>query len=102
MNPLFLIHLVALLLLGLGIMGIIYRQSLIGILISVELLLNGAGVAIMASPMLTSADPVLGQLATLLIMGVAAAEVTLVLAIIFLISKEMGFLSSDQLNQLKG
>ena len=45
MNPLVLFHLAALLLLGLGLYGITSRRSLVGMLIAVELMLNGAGLA---------------------------------------------------------
>ena len=45
-------------------------------LISVELMLNGAGLALVASARLTPASDELGQLGALLVMGLAAAEAT--------------------------
>ena len=62
MNSLFLFHLAGLALLGLGLFGLVQRKTLVGMLISVELLLNGAGLSIVASAKLTPADDVLGQL----------------------------------------
>ena len=49
MNPLVLFHLAALLLLALGLYGLTSRRTLVGMLISVELMLNGAGLALVAS-----------------------------------------------------
>ena len=102
MTDLIWFQLASLILLGLGLFGLIYRQTLVGILISVELLLNGAGLSIIANSQLTNADSALGQLATLLVMGLAAAETTIILAIIIVVSKRMDCIEGDKLNLLKG
>ena len=101
MNSLFLFHLVGLLLLGLGLYGLIQRRTLVGMLISIELLLNGAGMSIVASAKLTGADDVLGQLSALLIMGLAAAEATLVLAIILVVLRRFGSVETDTIATLR-
>ncbi len=101
MNSLFLFHLVGLLLLGLGLYGLIQRRTLVGMLISIELLLNGAGLSIVASAKLTGADDVLGQLSALLIMGLAAAEATLVLAIILVVLRRFGSVETDTISTLR-
>jgi NADH-quinone oxidoreductase subunit K len=102
MNPLVLFHLAALMLLALGLFGLTSRRSLVGMLISVELMLNGAGLALVASARLTAASDELGQLGTLLIMGLAAAEATLVLAMVLVAAKRWGTSDSDRLSALKG
>ena len=102
MNYLVLYHLAALILFGLGLFGIICRRSLVGMLISVELMLNGAGLALVASSRLTPAIDELGQLGTLLIMGLAAAEATLVLAIILVVSRRFGTTEIAEIATLKG
>jgi len=102
MSPLVLFHLAALILLGVGLFGLISRKTLIGMLISVELMLNGAGMALVASSRLTPAADELGQLGALLVMGLAAAEATLVLAMILVISKRSGTSESDRLTMLRG
>jgi NADH-quinone oxidoreductase subunit K len=102
MNPLLLFHLAALLLLGLGLYGITRRRSLVGMLISVELMLNGAGLALVASARLTPATDELGQLGALLVMGLAAAEATLVLAIILVVAKRWGTSDSVTISSLRG
>lgn len=101
MNSLFLFHLAGLVLLGLGLYGLIRRRTLVGMLISVELLLNGAGLSIVASGQLTAADDVLGQLSSLLVMGLAAAEATLVLAIILVVLRRFGTVATDSIATLR-
>jgi NADH-quinone oxidoreductase subunit K len=71
-------------------------------LISVELMLNGAGLALVASSRLTPALDELGQLGTLLVMGLAAAEATLVLAIILIVSRRFGTTEIADIATLKG
>lgn len=101
MSPLTLFQLVALLLLALGLYGIVRRRTLVGMLISVELMLNGAGLSIVAAAQLTEANAVLGQLGTLLVMGLAAAEATLVLAIILVVSRRFGTVDAGAVSTLK-
>jgi NADH-quinone oxidoreductase subunit K len=102
MNPLTLYQLVALLLFAIGLFGLIWRRTLIGMLICIELLLNGAGLSLVSAAHLTPAKAVLGQLGTLLIMGLAAAEATLVLAIVIVVVKRFRTAESDAVSELKG
>jgi NADH-quinone oxidoreductase subunit K len=102
MNHLVLYHLAALVLLALGLFGITSRKTLVGMLISVELMLNGAGLALVASVRLTPAADALGQLGALLVMGLAAAEATLVLAIILVVAKRFGTTDSAKISILRG
>ncbi len=102
MSPLVLYQLVALLLLCVGVFGLVRRKSLVGMLICVELILNGAGLSIVAAAQLTSASAVLGQLATLFVMGLAAAEATLVLAIIRVVFNRFNTSESEAISELKG
>ena len=88
--PLALYHFAAIVLLGIGLLGLTRRKTLVGMLISVELMLNGAGLSIAAAASLTPANTVLGQAATLLVMGLAAAEATLVLAMIIVVYRRFG------------
>lgn len=90
MSPLNAYHLVSFMLLAIGIYGFVSRRGLVGMLISVELMLNGAAMSITASGQLTGASGVLGQLSSLLVMGLAAAEATLALAIILVVAKRFG------------
>ena len=102
MSPLAWYQLVAALLLGIGLYGVVSRKTLIGMLIGVELMLNGAGLSMVAAAQLTPMYGVLGQLGTLFVMGLAAAEATLVLAIVLVVSRRMGDARSDTVSELKG
>lgn len=102
MSALTLYQLAAVALLCIGFFGLCMRRSLVGMLISVELMLNGAGLSIMAAAQLTEASAVLGQLATLLVMGLAAAEATLVLAIVVVVARRFGNTRTNEVTTLKG
>mgnify|MGYP000420910118 FL=1 len=102
MSLLSLYHLVAIFLLAIGLFGIVYRRTLIGIVLSIELLLNGAGLSIMASTQLTPTPNELGQVGALLVMGIAAAEATLLLAIFLVVSKRFQNVEADKLITMKG
>ncbi len=102
MSPLIWYQFVAALLLGLGLFGMVTRKTLVGMLISVELMLNGAGLSMVAAAQLTEMDTVLGQLGALFVMGLAAAEATLVLAIMVVVSRRFGHTAADTVSELKG
>ncbi len=102
MNPLVLYQIVAVILLAIGLFGVVARRTLVGMLIGVELMLNGAGLSIVSAAQLTPMDAVMGQLGALLVMGLAAAEATLVLAIVLVVSKRFGNAGSDAVSELKG
>ncbi|MFP4034099.1 MAG: NADH-quinone oxidoreductase subunit NuoK [Desulfovermiculus sp.] len=95
-------HLVAIFLLAVGIFGIAYRRTLVGIVLGIELMLNGAGLSIMASAQLTPAPNELGQVGALLVMGVAAAEATLLLAILLVVLKRFKNVEADNLITMRG
>lgn len=101
-NPLLLYDLAALVLLGLGLYGLTTRKTLVGMLIAVELMLNGAGLALVAAVRLTPAADELGQLSALLVMGLAAAEATLVLAIVLVVARRSGGIDSSTISMLRG
>jgi NADH-quinone oxidoreductase subunit K len=102
MSPITWYQFVAALLLGLGLFGLVSRRTLVGMLISVELTLNGAGLSIAAAAQLTDMDAVLGQLGTLFVMGLAAAEATLVLAILVIVSRRFKNTQTDSVSELRG
>ena len=102
MNPLTAYHMAALCLLGIGLFGLLSRRTLIGMLISVELMLNGAGLSLVAGARLTPSVDELGQLGALLVMGLAAAEATLVLAIVLVAHKRTGTSESDEMSLMRG
>lgn len=65
----------------LGIVGILSRKNTIGILLGIELMLNAAGINFIAFSKFRTSS-VDGQLATLFVILIAAAEAAVALAII--------------------
>lgn len=95
-------HLVAIFLLCIGIFGIVYRKTLVGVVLGIELILNGAGLSIMASAQLTPTPNELGQVGALLVMGIAAAEATLLLAILLVVSRRFKNVEAGKLITMRG
>ena len=79
MNTLTTYLIISALLFSLGLLGILQRRNLIGMLISVELMLNAANINFMAFNRFLSPEPVTGQIIALFVMGLAAAEAALAL-----------------------
>lgn len=87
---------------GLGIYGMVTRRTLIGMLIASELILAGASINFMAFNRFTSPDPVTGQVFTLFIMAVAAAEAAIGLSIIIAVYHRFKSIDAEDTVQLKG
>ena len=85
-----------------GIFGMIYQSNLIGMLIATELILNGAGLNFMAFNMFLTPDPTSGQIFTLFIMGVAAAETAIALSIIITVYRRFKDIRPESVSELKG
>jgi NADH-quinone oxidoreductase subunit K len=76
------------------------RRNLIMILIGVEVMLNAAGIALVAGAMRW--QQVDGQVMTLFVMMVAAAEVAVGLALIVYMQRRTGSVNADRHDLLKG
>lgn len=84
---------------SIGLIGILVRRNLMFMLMSVEIMLNAAGLAfIIAGSRWGQAD---GQVMFLLILTLAAAEVGVGLGLILQINRRHRSLDADVLNQLK-
>lgn len=75
-------------LLATGLYGMVQKRSFIGMLISIELILNGAGLNFMAFNRFLAPDPAVGQVITLFIMGIAATEAALGVSFILAVYKK--------------
>jgi NADH-quinone oxidoreductase subunit K/NAD(P)H-quinone oxidoreductase subunit 4L len=93
---------IAALLFSLGLLGVLQRRNLIGMLISVELMLNGANINFMAFNRFLAPDPTVGQLFTLFVMGLAAAEAAIGLSIILALFRKMRSINIERAQQLRG
>ena len=87
---------------AIGVYGFLRRRTIIGMLISGELIFAAATLNIMAFNRFTSPDPVTGQVFTLFIMGIAAAEVAIALSIVIAVYRNYRSIHTEDLHQLKG
>jgi NADH:ubiquinone oxidoreductase subunit K len=92
----------ALVLFGIGLYGVLARRNLIAVLISVELILNAASLNFMAFNRFLAPNPVVGQIITLFIMAVAAAEAAIALSIIIALYRKLKTVNIEQATELRG
>jgi NADH:ubiquinone oxidoreductase subunit K len=92
---------VGLVLLTCGILGVVYRRTLVSMLISMELIMNGAGLNLVAFNRFIAPDNANGMAFTLFIMGIAAAEAAIALAIIILVFRKFKHVEGSQLKEMK-
>ena len=93
---------VAAFLLAAGVYGLIRRRTLIGMLISGELIFSAASLNIMALNCFYAPDPTVGQVFALFVMGLAAAEVAIVLSIIIAVYRNYHSIKTRELSELNG
>jgi NADH-quinone oxidoreductase subunit K len=92
--------LVAAILFSLGLVGVLVRRNLVFILMSIEIMLNATGLAFVAAgSRWGTAD---GQIMFLLILTLAAAEVSVGLALILRIFYSLKTLDADTLSRMRG
>jgi NADH:ubiquinone oxidoreductase subunit K len=85
-----------------GIYGMIRHKTFIGMLVSTELVLNGAGLNFMAFNKFTAPDPAVGQIYTLFIMGIAAAEAAIVVSFVLAVYRRYRTSDPENVNGLQG
>lgn len=84
----------------LGMIGILVRRNLVFILMSIEIMLNAAGLAfIVAGARWGQAD---GQVMFIFILALAAAEVSVGLALLLLLHHGFQTLDADAVNKMRG
>jgi NADH:ubiquinone oxidoreductase subunit K len=86
----------------LGLLGVLSRRNLIAVLIGVELMMNAASLNFMAFNRHVAADPAVGQVFVLIIIGLAAAEVAIFLSIILRLYRLRREIDVENLTELKG
>jgi NADH-quinone oxidoreductase subunit K len=91
---------VAGLLFSLGLAGVLVRRNIIFILMSIEVMLNAAGLAfVVAGSRWCQTD---GQIMFLFILAMAAAEVAVGLALVLQLYHRLGTLDADAAATLRG
>jgi len=84
----------------LGLVGLIVRRNLFFVLISIEVMLNAAGLAFLTAGA-RWAEPD-GQVMFLFILTMAAAEVSVGLALVLQIHRRFGSLDTDAVRRARG
>ena len=88
------------LLFSLGVTGLLVRRNLILVLMSLEVMLNAAGLAfVVAGARWQQAD---GQIVFLLVLAMAASEVAIGLALVLQLYHEFKSLDADALSEMRG
>lgn len=85
-----------------GIFGFLRHRTLVGMLISGELLLAGASLNFMAFGHFRAPDPVTGQAFTLFIIGIAAAEAAIALSIMIAVYRNYRTIQTRALKEMEG
>lgn len=84
----------------LGLISMLIRRNIIFMLISVEIMLNAAGLAfVVAAARWGQAD---GQIMFMFILAMAAAEVSVGLALILQLYHQLKTLDSDEASKMRG
>ena len=85
---------------SLGAVGVITRRNPLVVLLCLELMLNGANLSLVAFARMWGRED--GQIFALIVMVVAAAEVTVGLGLVVAIYRRRLPIDVDELNELQG
>ncbi len=92
---------VSLLLFGIGLYGILTRRNAIGILMSIELIMNSANLNLVAFSRFITPQILSGQVFALFVIAVAAGEAVIGLAIVLSIYRTRNTLDPEDINLMK-
>lgn len=92
----------AALLLAIGLFGMLKRQTLVGMLISGELIFGAAMLNMMTVTRFFVPDPAVGQVFVLFIMGLSAAEVAIALSIVIAVYRNYQSIQTKEISEMKG
>jgi len=84
---------------SLGTLGVLYRKNVLVIFMSIELMLSSVNLLLVYFSVLH--NDLSGQVFVFFIMAVAAAEITIGLAILVMIYRNIGSINIDHLKNLK-
>ena len=86
---------------AIGVLGVLTRRNAIIIFMSIELMLNAANLNFVAFSRLVPAPSLIGQTFSTFIIGVAAGEVAIGLAIIISLYRNKDTVLVDEMNLLR-
>jgi NADH-quinone oxidoreductase subunit K len=87
---------------GFGIYGLLSRRTIIGMLIASELVLSGASMNFMAFNRFLAPDPSVGQIFTLFIMAIAAAEAAIAVSIVISVYRNYKSIDTEDIVDMHG
>jgi NADH-quinone oxidoreductase subunit K len=96
--------LVACLLFGIGLLGVLVRRDIIALLASVEVMLGGALVLLvgLGASVKQGGTPISIEGVALIVIVIAAAEAAVGLALLIAVARRRGTTRIDELNEVKG
>ena len=89
------------LLFAIGVYGTLVRRNVVGILISIELILNAVNVNLIAFSRTANLDPVMGQVFVIFVITLAATAATVGLAIVLALYRIRRTVYADEISLLK-
>ena len=84
-----------------GLYGVLARRSAVLILMSIELMLNGVNINLIAAAAYLDHDAFTGQIIAIFVITVAAAEVGLALGIILRLFRSRATVNVDEVDLMK-
>jgi NADH-quinone oxidoreductase subunit K len=96
--------LVACLLFGIGLLGVLVRRDIIALLASVEVMLGGALVLLvgLGASVKQGGTPISIEGVALIVIVIAAAEAAVGLGLLIAVARRRGTTRIDELNEVKG
>ncbi|MEW5796314.1 MAG: NADH-quinone oxidoreductase subunit NuoK [Candidatus Zixiibacteriota bacterium] len=86
---------------GIGLFGVITRRNTVGILMSLELMFNAANINLVTFNRYVMTDSLAGQMFAIFIVVVAAAEATVGLAIVLLVYRNWRGIETENYSIMK-
>jgi len=86
---------------GIGLFGVITRRNTVGILMSLELMFNAANINLVTFNRFVATDSLAGQMFAIFIVVVAAAEATVGLAIVLLVYRNWRGIETENYSIMK-
>ncbi len=89
------------LLFSIGLYGVLVRRNVIGILMSIELIINAANINLVAFSRYVAAKPETGQIFAAFVIVLAASAAAVGLAIVLSVYRNRRTIYTDEINLLK-
>jgi NADH-quinone oxidoreductase subunit K len=84
-----------------GLFGVMTRRNAVGVLMSIELMLNAANINLVAFSAYGQGHGIVGQVFTVFVITIAAAEAAVGLAIVINLYVNVKHLNVDKINLMK-